>query len=143
MHSKVLVDPTGALKPSEGCQLLSRSKASPSSEPLCFLMHTDQCHTTERPSAFFTGKERSLLQREGIPAGPQGTPGGDSRQLQPTLPRSHTSAGMHSKAEVRREQRTGVSQREFVEERGIQDRQVKQMWQREARSNSCVHGSPR
>ena len=88
------------------------------------------------------GKERSFLQREGMPAGPQGAPGGDSRSLQPTLLRSCTSVGMHSKAEVRREKKTGVSQRESVEERGIQDRRVKQMWQREARSNSCTHRSP-
>lgn len=143
MHSGVLVDPmTGALKPFEGCQLLSWSKAIPSPELLCFLMHTDPCHATKRPGAFCMGKERSLLQREGMPAGPRGAPGGESRPLQPPLPRSRTSVGMHGKAEVRREKKTGVSQREFVEERGIRGRRVKQAWQCEARSSSCAHRTP-
>lgn len=143
MHSGVLVDPmTGALKPFEGYQLLGWSKAIPSPELLCFLMHTDPCHATKRPGAFCMGKERSLLQREGMPAGPRGAPGGESRPLQPPLPRSRTSVGMHSKAEVRREKKTGVSQREFVEERGIRGRRVKQTWQCEARSSSCAHRTP-
>lgn len=102
MHSKVLVDQmSGALKPFGGCQLLSCSKAIPSPEPLCFLMHIDQSHATKKPSASCMGKERILLQREGMAAGPQGA----SRPLQPALPRSCTSGGMHSKAEVSTEKR--------------------------------------
>lgn len=117
---------TGALKPIEGCQLLSWSKAVPfQSHYGVFLMHTDQPHATKKPGAFCTGKARRLLQREGMPTGPQGAPGGDSRPLQPTLPRPRTSVGMRSKAEVRREKKTGISQRDFAEERGIQDRRVK------------------
>lgn len=98
------------------------------------------CH--KEPGASCMGKERSLLQKKGMPAVPQGASGGDSRPLHLTLPTSRTSVGMHSRAEVRREKKTGVSQREFVEESGIQDRRVEQTWQREAESNSCAHRSP-
>jgi len=93
------------------------------------------CH--KEAQCLLHGKERSLLQKEGMPAGPRDTPGGDSRPLQPTLPSSCTSVGVHSKAEVGIEKKTGASQREFVEERGTQDRRIKQTWQGEAGGNSC------
>lgn len=88
-------------------------------------MHTGQLHATKKPSAVTAGRERSTLQREVMPAGPRGTLGGNGRALQPSLPRSHTPVEMHSKAEVKREKKTRVLQREVVEERGIQDARVK------------------